>query len=74
MISHHLLKNLRTMLFSTTSRSRTTIHYGAPLLDGEEGRALRAVLNMMSLKQKGNTQKQLSSGGRERNENKESGT
>jgi hypothetical protein len=35
---------------------------------------LRAVLNMMSLKQKGNTQKQLSSGGKERNENNESGT
>lgn len=62
------------MLFSPTSRSRTTTHYGAPLLDGEEGRALRAVLNMMYLKQKENTQKQLSSGGNERNENKESGT
>jgi hypothetical protein len=35
---------------------------------------LRAVLNMMYLKQKENTQKQLSSGGNERNENKESGT
>jgi hypothetical protein len=35
---------------------------------------LRAVLNMMSSKQKGNTQKQLSSGGKERNENNESGT
>lgn len=74
MISRHLLKNLRTMLFSTTSRSKTTTHYGAPLLDGEEGKALKAVLNTMSLKQKENIQRPLSSGGRERNENKESWT
>jgi len=48
-------KNLRNTLYSRTSRLKTTTHYEALLLDGEEGKGLKAVLNTIYLMQQKKT-------------------
>ncbi len=45
MILRRLRKATRSMLYSLGLRKRTMIPYAALLRDGEEGRALRGVLN-----------------------------